>query len=101
MKKSDYWKSYYNDPRVVNTGNPQKNIGRTRKGVPISEKLWEESLDYIRSVVQIHEESVLAEFCCGNGMIIGPLSKYCGEAIGVGRDFVGGALSSLGNFISR
>lgn len=29
------------------------------------------------------------------------IADFSGEAIGVGRDFVGGALSSLGSFISR
>lgn len=80
---AEYWKSYWNQHEVVATGCPQADVGRTRNGIPITEERWEQTVEYIASLVKITPQASLIELCCANGLLLGPLAKRCAHAVGV------------------
>jgi SAM-dependent methyltransferase len=77
-----YWENYYNTD-VVNTNNNQTNVGRTKNGNPISDEKWELTINHIKSQIELKETDDIIEFCCGNGMVLGELSKICKSAFGI------------------
>lgn len=79
----DFWKKYYNSDSVVGNKNLQQNVGRTKSGNPISEVEWQKSIEYIKSQINLQKSDDILEVCCGNGMVIGELSKSCKSATGV------------------
>ncbi len=78
-----YWKNYWNDEGNVCTGDPQNDVCRTFNGITIPQKLWEYTIDYIAEVVSLNADDTLIELCCGNALLLGPLSKFCDKSIGV------------------
>lgn len=93
MNNGDYWQNYYNDDSIINTGDPQKNVGRTLGGEAISAENWDRALQYILSHVGPLEDKAVLELCCGNGLVIGNLAPHCGKAVGV--DYSKALLSQL------
>ncbi len=93
--KKKYWKNYYENGKIVNTTNFQKNVGRTKKGVPITDELWGKTIKYIKSLLSINSSTDIIELCCGNGQVIGKLSSKCKTAIGV--DFSDKLLKQMEN----
>jgi ubiquinone/menaquinone biosynthesis C-methylase UbiE len=85
MKKSknEYWRKYYNDNIVVCTNNFQKNVGRTISGIPVSEEIWDKTINYMVDLLNINKTKDVLELCCGNGQVIGNLSIKCKSATGV------------------
>lgn len=79
----NYWYNYYHNPNIVDTGNQQKNVGRTQAGSVISEKNWKKTIDYLCENIQITKDSSILEICCGNGAVIGELSKKSKFAKGI------------------
>lgn len=80
---SEYWFNYYNSDEVVNTNNLQKNVGRTKNGLPINDSEWETVIKYISNKIELSNSDYLLEICCGNGMVIGNLSDKCDRAKGI------------------
>jgi 2-polyprenyl-3-methyl-5-hydroxy-6-metoxy-1,4-benzoquinol methylase len=89
-----YWENYYNTD-VVNTNNNQTNVGRTKNGKPISEVRWGETINHIKSQIELKETDDIIEFCCGNGMVLGELSKISKSAFGI--DYSEKLLEQLNN----
>lgn len=79
----DFWQKYYNSDDVVGGKNPQENVGRTKNGNPISDEDWNKSIKHIASQLNLKESDDILEVCCGNGMVIGELSKLCNSAYGI------------------
>ncbi len=79
----NYWKKRYNDQRIHATNDLQKNVGRTKNGVSINFHDWEKTVEEIISICRIEDSSVVMELCCGNGVIIGEIAKYCNKAYGI------------------
>ena len=79
----NFWEKYYMNDLVVGNENPQKNIGRTKSGSPITDEAWKQSIQYIKSEIGLKITDDILEVCCGNGMVIGELSKYCNSAKGI------------------
>ena len=79
----NFWHNYYNSDNVVGTKNLQQNVGRTKNGKPISNNQWQLSIDYIKSQIELKGTDDILEICCGNGMVVGELSKYCSTATGI------------------
>lgn len=80
---SNYWKKYYEDRTNVSNSDPQKNIGRTKGGVSIDNQSWKRTIEYIQNILGLNNQDKLLELCCGNGLIIGELSKICSESTAV------------------
>jgi len=79
----NFWEDYYSDDSVVSNCNTQQNVGRTKNGSPVSDKVWDKTLDYLCDITSISEGQTVVELCCGNGEVIGELSLLCKKAIGV------------------
>lgn len=81
--EKQYWKKYYEDEKNVCSNDLQKNIGRTKGGVSISNELWNKTINDIENLLSINESLEVVELCCGNGQIIGNIAPKCKRAIGV------------------
>ena len=80
---------------MVNTNNNQVNVGRTKNGNPISDEMWELTINHIKSQIELKETDDIIEFCCGNGMVLGELSKISKSAFGI--DYSEKLLEQLNN----
>ena len=83
MEKRNYWRKVYNDKSNTNKGNHQANVGRTLNGKPIDDTTWNKTVEYISSLLEIDDSQTILELCCGNGMLLGPLSRKCSKAYGI------------------
>ena len=72
-----YWHDFYHGDKVVSTNNMQTNVGRTKKGVPVSDENWAKAIEYIAELVKISKNDTVLELCCGNGQVIGNLASKC------------------------
>ena len=79
----NFWINHYNSDSVVGNKNLQQNVGRTQGGNPISDEDWSKSIEYIKSQIDLKKSDDILEVCCGNGMVVGELSKSCKRAKGV------------------
>ncbi|MFZ1733705.1 MAG: class I SAM-dependent methyltransferase [Flavobacteriales bacterium] len=77
------WKDRYNEQGKHDTPNLQFNVDRTKGGVVVSEDIWDRTVCAVIKHSKISKDSVVMEVCCGNGMLLGPISKICKKAIGV------------------
>jgi len=80
---TDFWLKYYTSDEVVGHENLQQNVGRTKNGTPISDNNWKKSIKHIKNQIDLKESDDILEICCGNGMVIGELSKECKSAKGI------------------
>lgn len=78
-----YWKKHYRDDSVVGGGDPQRNVGRTRGGMPVADEVWKRTLNDIKELLSIDKSVEVVELCCGNGEVIGNLAAECKHATGV------------------
>lgn len=93
MNDPHYWKDYYNIGGNVASSNPQRSVGRTKNGQAIRDDIWLKTIDYLRTTLSIAESDHLLELCCGNGMVINNLARYCSRSVGV--DFSSNLLRQL------
>ena len=98
---SEYWKSYYNNIKIVNRNEDlQINVSRTRGGLKVEDEVWIKTINYMLDLLSINQDSSVLELCCGNGLIIGEIAKKCKFACGV--DYSEILLNQLkGNFKSE
>lgn len=84
-KLDSYWSKYYSEKSRVDTGDLQRNVGRTKGGVPIQNDVWERTLADISDKLNIDSNSnkSVLEICCGNGQIIGNLNTNSKKLVGV------------------
>lgn len=80
---STYWRRHYDDPKNVSRGCHQTSVGRTIDGNPVPDSVWQKTISHIVEVVKVDQNSIVLELCCGNGMVIGPISQVAGKAYGV------------------
>lgn len=84
MEDYEYWKRNFVDESVVNiSDNLQLNIARTKRGKPVDPKIWEKTVRYIIDQTELQKQDNILELCCGNGVLLGELSKYVKRSIGV------------------
>lgn len=77
------WKDRYNEKGKHDSPNLQFNVDRTKGGVVVADDVWDRTVRDVVAHCQITKDSAVMEICCGNGMLIGPVSKVCRKAIGV------------------
>lgn len=80
---SKYWRDYYANSQIVDTGNLQLNVGRSKNGEPIKKEHWDDFLEYLKEVLYLDHSKDLIELCCGNGQIIGEIANTCKSAYGI------------------
>jgi|GEM_PF-246381 len=80
---SIYWQDFWNQDDNICLSDPQKNVGRTCNGIPITQEYWKQTIKYITELVSLQKSDTLIELCCGNALLLGPLAKNCTKATGV------------------
>jgi len=75
--QNDYWVKYWNDAEILNSKNPQNQIGRTINKVPIDSQKWEETLLFIKTNIQLDKNDEVLDLCAGNGLISIPFAQQC------------------------
>ena len=79
-----YWKKHFNNKNVVGNTDYQKNVERTKSGIPVPDSIWNKTLIYIEKLLALNKDTTeVLELCCGNGQIIGNLASKCKRAVGV------------------
>jgi len=80
MKKyqnSNYWIEFWNSNPILKNKNPQIQVGRSINKIPIDDKTWQLSLDFIENKLNLTANDHLLDLCAGNGLISVPFSKKC------------------------
>ena len=88
---SSYWEKYWNSI-LVNT-DEQSQVGRTIKKRPISNDVFEKTVDWVAKKMQINKESIILDLCCGNGVWTVRFAKQVKHIIAV--DFSEPLLNAL------
>jgi len=70
---SDHWKQYWNS--VSQNIDEQSQVGRTVRRKPISNEIFEKTVNWVAQKMQINKESTILELCCGNGVWTIPFAK--------------------------
>ena len=82
--EEEYWRNYYNDYEIIGKGKDlHLNISRTRRGETVSDEVWNQTIAYMKDLLEINKQTVLLELCCGNGLVSGELAPSCKEVFGV------------------
>jgi len=61
-----YWKKYWNS--IVKGADKQSQVGRTVNKTPVSNDIFEKTVDWTVQKMQINRKSVILDLCCGNGI---------------------------------
>ena len=75
MKKKDFWTNYWLTNKIVNNENIHAKVGRTIKGVPIEENLWERTLIDLEQTIDLNTDDLVLDIAAGSGAISLPFSK--------------------------
>lgn len=81
--KNDYWIRFWNDKKIIASGNRQSQVGRSINKAPILDERWTYTLEFIRRQINLIMEDELLDLCAGNGLISIPFSKICNHVISV------------------
>jgi cyclopropane fatty-acyl-phospholipid synthase-like methyltransferase len=73
---NNYWVKIWNDNNIIQQTNPQSQVGRTLKGVPVSLEIWERTLNHLRISLSLKTDDHLLDICAGNGLISSDFSQY-------------------------
>ena len=80
---NNYWEKFWNENEILDSENPQNQIGRAINKQPISEELWIRTLSYIFNIIEITKKDVVLDLCAGNGLITLPLSEKVNRVVAV------------------
>lgn len=89
------WKGHYNNERIYGVGL-QAQVGRTVNQKVIQEEIWERTLSFVINKMNVTNESVLLDLCCGNGAHTVPMAKLVSSITAV--DFSEPLLENLKNY---
>lgn len=77
------WYKYWQENYRLGEKNPHKQVGRTLKGKVASNKKWEISIDEIFKIINLNDEDVVLDLCCGNGLLTKEIAPKCKEITSV------------------
>lgn len=80
---SDYWKEHWLSHSKLDSSDPQKQVARTKFGIPISENDWNRTCDYIVDQMQLQSTDTALDLCCGNGLLSAHLIDYVNKIYAV------------------
>ena len=79
----DYWKEHWLSHPKLGNNDPQKQVARTKFGMPISKSDWIKTCEHILGQVQPHSTDTLLDLCCGNGLLTTYLINYVNKIFAV------------------
>jgi len=77
------WYKFWHDKNRMEERDPQKQIGRTLEGIPVSKVNWDKIVEYITKLLKINNEQVILDLCCGNGLLTKKLAAQCKSIVAV------------------
>ncbi|MEL6252968.1 MAG: methyltransferase domain-containing protein [Bacteroidota bacterium] len=75
------WQAFW-DKKALHE-DPHVQVARTKGGKQSDEKELKKIAGYIREKLELREEDILLDLCCGNGMLSKKLSPFVKELLGV------------------
>jgi ubiquinone/menaquinone biosynthesis C-methylase UbiE len=93
-----YWHKYWNSINIKTTDS-QTQVGRTHKRKPVEFGIWDKTVDFIYQNMELSDNSLLLDLCCGNGMLTIPLAKKVKNIVAV--DFSKPLLAVLKNQLNK
>ena len=75
-----FWRSY---PKTVEETDFLKQVEKTVCGQPISTRQFQLIISDIRQRLELNEDDVVLDLCCGNGLITQEIAAVCREVVGV------------------
>jgi cyclopropane fatty-acyl-phospholipid synthase-like methyltransferase len=80
------WKSFFQNYRLIDIKNDEDllyQVGFTVKSKPISKNQFQIIIESINKELQMNEDDVLLDLCCGNGIITYSFSHLVKEIVGI------------------
>jgi hypothetical protein len=81
MEKS-HWKTFWEQYRMTQTQEEKDlfyQVGKTIQKEPISEEVFIEMIQDIKTKLQLSKNDTMLEMCCGNGLLSKPLGNFVKE----------------------
>ncbi len=76
---SDYWQKYWESHNNLDNEDPQKQVARTKFGIPILKDDWNKTCEHILTQIKADPTDTLLDVCCGNGLLSAYLIDYVHE----------------------
>ncbi len=89
----DYWVKFWNNDRILHSGNMQHQVGRRINKIPIDDARWDYTLAQIDNILKVGPDDHLLDLGAGNGLISKPFSKKCRSVTAV--DISSGLLNQI------
>jgi SAM-dependent methyltransferase len=78
------WEAYWvRRPTSFGEGEYLKQVEMTLNGEPYSDAEFQRVTSRIADRMQLGENDVLLDICCGNGVVTAELAKHCREVVGI------------------
>lgn len=65
----NYWKQYWNKTEMIEEAHSHRQVGRTKFGKEIEEKVWEETVQFLIEKMELEPSHKLLDLCAGNGVL--------------------------------
>lgn len=75
MADSNYWKEFWNTNNIINKPTAHEKVGRTIKGVPITDDKWQIVLNDLEARISLNSNDEVLDIAAGSGVIAIPFSK--------------------------
>lgn len=80
---SDHWRSVYDEISAKPNTSLFAQVGKTIHGQDLPQEQLDLIVESAVEGLQIDENDVLADLCCGNGLVTERLAKHCHQVIGI------------------
>lgn len=81
---SSYWKTYWNlHVEGVTSDDPFRQVLRVQNKQPFSEELFEKISTHVVETLDLTDQHLVLDLCCGNGLLSAAVAKHCDRVIGV------------------
>lgn len=80
-KSNNYWTEFWNSNPIVENKDPQLQVGRSINGQPITNELWNLTLNFVRNQLELNSSDIILDIGAGSGMISIPYSKIVHKVV--------------------
>lgn len=78
------WEVFWNtNPKQFKEDDLFRQVGKTKKGEPISVKGLKQIIHQIIDHLKINKRDKIIDLCCGNGLITSRIADHCSTIIGI------------------